>query len=306
MQAVLPKTQLARAKHKSPNPSVLLAMDTSAIDSSLLNRAAPPGSLRYFALLYTPAEQRDAIAALFVIDNELRESAIGANHDVAHTRLQWWRAEIDRLVNADPQHPATRLIHSRHHGGRSSLTKLHEIVAAADMDLARMTYLNQQELRAYCARSSGALLELMAAQLSTSLEENESARSAITKLGIGIRQTEIVRDLRQDAHDGRVYLPLDEMERLAIAHEQLNERETSPSVRELLKVLQQDAREHLSKPAVNEPLREALRPIWVLTALHRRLLDRIAARNYDVAPERIELGPLEKPWVAWRAARRGI
>ena len=45
------------------------------------------------------------------------------------------------------------------------------------------------------------------------------------------------------------------------------------------------------------------RKLAVLIALHRRLLDRIAARDYDVAKERIDLGPVEKPWLAWRAAR---
>ena len=33
-------------------------------------------------------------------------------------------------------------------------------------------------------------------------------------------------------------------------------------------------------------------------------LDRIAARNYDVATERIDLGPVQKPWTAWLAARK--
>jgi len=42
----------------------------------------------------------------------------------------------------------------------------------------------------------------------------------------------------------------------------------------------------------------------VLAALHGRLLQRIAARDYNVAQSRIELGPIEKPWVAWKAARR--
>ena len=47
-----------------------------------------------------------------------------------------------------------------------------------------------------------------------------------------------------------------------------------------------------------------MRPLAVLAALHRRLLDRIAAHDYDVATSRIDLGPIEKPWVAWRAARK--
>jgi phytoene synthase len=123
---------------------------SSELDGGVLNRTAPPGSLRYFALLYAPLERRDALAALFVIDSELRESARNANHDVAHTRLQWWRAEIDRLANGNSQHPATRLLQAQQNSNRAALAKLHELVAAADMDLARMTYNNAQELRAYC------------------------------------------------------------------------------------------------------------------------------------------------------------
>ena len=107
--------------------------------------------MRYFALLYTPVEKRDVATALFVIDAEIRESAQSANHDVAHTRLQWWRQEIDRLVNSNAQHPATRVL-SAATPNRRAFSKLHELVVAADMDLARMTYANDQELHAYCAR----------------------------------------------------------------------------------------------------------------------------------------------------------
>jgi 15-cis-phytoene synthase len=277
----------------------------SALDTPTLNRTASPGSLRYFALLYTPLELRDAVAALFVIDTELRESARSANHDVAHTRLTWWRSEVDRLVNNNPQHPATRLLQGQQGSHRSAFTKLHELVAAADMDLARMTYVNLQELRAYCSRSGGALLECIAAQLAGSSPLDEPVRAAINRLGIGIRQAEIVRDLRQDAHEGRVYLPLDDMERLSISHQELDRPKVLTKVREVLHSLHQSAKQDLQKPLIeNSELNAALRPIWVLAALHRRLLERIANRNYEVADERLDLGPIEKSWVAWKAARQ--
>ena len=118
-----------------------------ALDDSHVNRAAPPGSMRYFSLLYAPEDRRDQLLALYVIDAEIRESAQSVNHDVAHTRLQWWRAEIDRLANGSPQHPATRLLNDSS-VERASFAKLHEIMVAADMDLARMTYSN---MRRSCA-----------------------------------------------------------------------------------------------------------------------------------------------------------
>lgn len=274
----------------------------SPLDDSLVNRAAPAGSMRYFSLLYAPEDKRDQLCALYVIDAEIRESAQNANHDVAHTRLSWWRAEIDRLVNGNPQHPATRVLNDAQPVDRMYFAKLHEAMAAADMDLTRMTYSNMRELRAYCSRSGGAIQELMAAQLVAPAALDDASRATANRLGIGVRESEILRDLRQDACQGRVYLPQDRLTAHGVTLEDLRNREIAPRLKNAL-------REY--RDAVQEELRSALgavgaqlRPLAVLAALHRRLLDRIAAHDYDVATSRIELGPIEKPWVAWRAARR--
>lgn len=274
----------------------------SALDESTLHRAAPPGSMRYFALLYAEPEKRDAMAALFIIDAEIRESARSANHDVAHTRLQWWRAEIDRLVNGAGQHPAVRAL-SEHAPRHAGFAKLHEAIAAADMDLARMTYANARELRAYSARSGGAITEAIAEQLTAPHSLAESDRAAANRIGVGVRQVEMLRDLRQDLYEGRLYLPLDELEANAIQESQLRARELDRKARAALQAWAMRIRDDLDWN--RSPIHDArLRPLAVLAALHLRLLDRIAARNYDVAAERIELGPLAKPWTAWRAARR--
>src|SRR4030095_1501878 len=149
--------------------------------------------MRYFSLLYAPENRRDQLWALYVIDAELRESAQSANHDVAHTRLQWWRAEIERLVNGSPQHQATRLLND---SGveRASFAKLHEAAVAADMDLARMTYSNMGEVRAYSSRSGGAIQELMAAQLVAPAPLDETVRAIANRIGVGVRQSEMLRD----------------------------------------------------------------------------------------------------------------
>lgn len=270
------------------------------LDDSLVNRAAPPGSMRYFSLLYAPENRREQLLALYVIDAEMRESAQTVNHDVAHTRLQWWRAEIERLVNGSPQHPAMRVLNDSD-VERSSFAKLHEAAAAADMDLARMTYSNIGELRAYSSRSGGAIQELMAAQLVAPSPLDEAARATANRLGIGVRQSEMLRDLRLDAYDGRVYLPQDRLAAHNVTLEDLRGREIPPHAKAALREFKDTVQEELK--AALASVSAPLRPLAVLAALHRRLLDRIAARNYDVAGSRIELGPIEKPWIAWRTAR---
>ena len=275
----------------------------SAIDDSLINRAAPPGSMRYFSLLYTPEERRDAVLALYVIESEIRESSRSASHDVAHTRLQWWRGETDRLVNGNPQHPATKVLFASALGDRAAFGKLHEVLVAADMDLARMTYTDQRELRVYSSRSGGAIQELVASQLVAPGTLDETTRAAANKLGVGIRQAEMIRDLRQDAFDGNVYLPLDVLEKHNLKPDQLRARDMDPKLKEALSSFRDTTLAELTPPP-RGPQTQHLRPVLVLAALHRKLLDRIAARNYAVTTERIDLGPIQKPWTAWRAARR--
>lgn len=260
--------------------------------------------MRYFALLYTPIEKRAAVTAMYLIDAEVRESAQSVNHDVAHTRLQWWRQEFDRLVNANPQHPATRILNAVPGFDREQFARLHELLAAADMDLARMTYLNQLELRAYCSRCGGVLHELIA-MLLLPAAIGEPTRAAANRIGVGVRQTEILRDLRQDAHDGRLYLPLEALDQAGVSLDDLRGRHWGEPVRSLLASLRAAAAAELElqKTAFEPATRAYLRPLFVMAALHRRLLDRIARQQYDVATRRIELGPMEKPWVAWRSAR---
>jgi len=290
------------------------------LDVSYLNRAVPPGSLRYFSLLYAPPEKREVLTAMYVIDAEIREAARGANHDVAHARLQWWRAEIDRLANHAPQHPATRLLART--GGGTGFARLHELLAAADMDLARLTYGTGDELRAYCSRSGGTICELIGEQLQTPREgatPDDALRVLAHRLGIGIRMSEILRDVRQDAWEGRVYLPLDLLDHHGIDHERLRSGEVDARLQAVLEAFAAEAyralrgdtsttrpedRPPAATPGASPARHAALRPLHVLAGLHERLLDRIASRHYDIASQRVELGPIEKSWRAWREARR--
>lgn len=272
------------------------------LEDALVNRAAPPGSLRHFSLLYTPEERREALLALYVIEAEIRDSARSVNHDVAHSRLHWWRGETDRLVGGNPQHPATRLLLQSGFSDRAVFEKLHEMLVAADMELARLTFLNAREMRVYCARSGGALYELIASQL-IAPEHLAAVRDTANRLGVGIRQSEIVRDLRQDAYDGNIFLPMDLLDQHELQTEHLRAPQVSPTLRSVLAGLRDSAKEELAAAPEKMHL-PALRPLMVLAALHARLLDRIAARDYDVATERVELTPWQKTWSSWRAARR--
>lgn len=261
--------------------------------------------MRYFSVLYATPQMRDVVTALYVVDAEIRESAQSINHDVAHTRLQWWRQEIDRLVNGTPQHPATKILNPAGEARRSEFSRLHELVVAADMDLARMTYETPDELRAYCTRSGGAITELMAT-LVASPSLDATSRAAANRIGLGVRLTEIIRDSRAEAFAGRLYAPLNVLDELGVQLEDFVAADYRAETRSILRKLHDIATQELDSALTDIPeaSRAYLRPLIVLGALHRRLLARLARQDFQVATERIELGAFEKPWTAWRAARK--
>jgi 15-cis-phytoene synthase len=260
------------------------------LDSGYIHRAAPPGSMRYFAQLYAPIDRRELLNALLVVETEIRGLTSHAAHEVAHTRLQWWRAEVDRLVNRNAQHPAMRVIQQARPDLDGSI--LHEVLVAADMDLARMTFNTLDELNAYLVRS-GAALRLYSAP----------AFEELGKLGALIRRVETVRDLVMEARAGRVYWALDELQARRITVEDLRDGKLSSQMRQLL--ADEIARLLAEFDRVLESLAgRELRPLCVLGALHARLLRRIARTNCDVFTRRHDLGAFEKVWTAWRAARQ--
>jgi 15-cis-phytoene synthase len=241
--------------------------------------------MRYFALLYAPREQRELLTALFVVDAEIRASATQVAHEVAHTRLQWWRAEIDRLINRNAQHPAMQVVQAAL--PEADFSSLHELLVSADMDVARMTYDNAKELSAYLERSGGTIFELL-------VGSREYARYA----GAFIRRVETLRDLVVDSRAGRVYWALDDLERHQVPIESLSTGTPPASFNELI------ATEIANLRTQFAGLQPTSRPIHVLSALHNKLLSTIERAKYNVFAQRHELGPIEKSWTAWRAARR--
>jgi phytoene synthase len=302
------------------------------LDSSLITRALPTGSMRYYAWLYTPEAQRDFLAALFLIETELHETARAA-HEVAHIRLQWWREEIERLIEGRALHPATQVLQhasqqrtrrfdSAQRSDTSAVSKsarnapvtepsrsaldfqpLHQTLLSAAQELANVTFETDAELNQYLSGSVGALFTLFAEQ---SVEiPSVPLLTAASHIGAFVRQVETTRDLRQDFHHGRMYLPLAALDELNIEYEALQKSEWPDAFVQLIKSrsMQQLAAYQTLKQGLLNAEKEALRPLLVLGDLHARLLQLISFDPIAHTRQRLELGPIQKLWIAWRAAR---
>ncbi|HEY0795170.1 MAG TPA: phytoene/squalene synthase family protein [Acidisarcina sp.] len=133
--------------------------------------------------------------------------------------------------------------------------------------------------------------------------EDARAEKLAEETGIAFQLTNILRDVREDAERGRIYLPVEDMQHLNVtsndlAHDAPRLRPTA-NQRELLAFEAERADHYYQSAQALLPLIAAdSRPaLWVLVTIYRRLLERIKARNYDVFTEKVRVPTTEKLWI---------
>ncbi len=258
------------------------------------------GTPRFLAWLYSTPAQQPVLAALCAIEREVGASLRpGVDHQVAHTRLEWWREECARCAAGHPVHPLTREL--RIHLQRlapaarvdSALAELSGLTDIATWDLASATFERRAELTAYCRRWAAAMVAPLGA-------------SAIdwTDSGAALCELELLGHLAPDARRGRMRIPLDELGQARVAPQALA---TPPWPQELVALLQgrhQALRRQLAgavtglAPSIQQSDRGVL--VWAALAWQasqhaERALPRVPAASIASAAA--------ANWRAWRAAR---
>jgi phytoene synthase len=269
------------------------------------DKAAASGSSFYYAFLFLPPPRRAAITAFYAFCREVDDVVDEvADPGVAQTKLLWWRKEVAQAYGGQPTHPvmqalmphvATYGIESRH---------LHAVIDGCQMDLEQTRYLDFVGLQKYCHLVAGIVGEVASAIFGrTEAATVEYAH----KLGLALQLTNIIRDVGDDARRGRIYLPVNELQRFDVkAHEVLN-RGYSERFTALMKF--QADRAHAcydeAFALLPEADRRSQKPGLMMGHIYRTLLREIERENFQVLHQRISLTPLRKLWIAWRTHWRG-
>jgi 15-cis-phytoene synthase len=141
----------------------------------------PLASLRYFVWLYSPADQKRVVQSLLGLEREIAGTQRAVTeHQVVHVRLEWWRAESERLAAGNPIHPLTRALTEEANKLQlpSVPADISGFVDVATWDLAGATFETQREVSAYCERWSAAMFGTIAAFAAPGAASTPASRSA--------------------------------------------------------------------------------------------------------------------------------
>ena len=281
-----------------PEPPVRAAYDYCA---AVTRRSGSSFSVAFRLL---PPERRAALYAVYAFCRFVDDVADDATVRDPVALLRHWRAELDAVYAGTPTHPIGIALADAVR--RFPLDRRHfdDLITGVEADLTRRRYETFEELAAYCYRVASTVGLLCIEIFGYG---RPSARDYARDLGIAFQLTNILRDVREDAERGRIYLPLEDLRRFDVPETDLLSGHWSPQVGALLAFECGRARAHyLRARGVLAPEdRTALAPAEAMRRIYARLLDHIEERQFDVFGPRITLASHEKVALALRAWGRG-
>jgi phytoene synthase len=274
-------------------------------DEYCQHKAAASGSSFYYSFLFLPGHRRRAITALYAFCREV-DDVVDECQDaqIAATKLAWWRQELAKLYSGHPEHPVTCALLPVLGQFNLPQEQLLEIIDGMEMDLQQTRYLDFKALSLYCYRVAS-VVGLLAAEIFGYQER--STQKYAHDLGMAFQLTNIIRDVGEDARRGRVYLPIDELQRFSVPVADILNARHSDNFKRLIE-FQIERAEHYYAQAMGQLSaidRKAQRPGLVMAAIYRTLLDEIKRDGCLVLSQRTSLTPIRKLWIAWRTWIKG-
>lgn len=173
-----------------------------------------------------------------------------------------------------------------------------ELIEGMRMDLDCTRYHSFADLRVFCYRVASVVGLMMCHVIGF----RENAPAYAIDLGIGMQLTNILRDVGEDLDRGRIYLPLEEMERFGYSETHLCARMHTEEFRGLMRFQVERARDYYerARPGIALLNPEGRFAVGTAADVYRAILDRIERADYQVFDRRAVVPAVQKYWITLR------
>ncbi|MDO4248993.1 MAG: presqualene diphosphate synthase HpnD [Neisseria sp.] len=178
-------------------------------------KADQSGSSFLAGFRFLPEKQHQAMTVLYAFCRELDDVVDDCSDaQVAQTTLNWWRMDLAKVFEGEmPEHPVNQALRGPVADFALPHDELTAIIDGMQMDLEQARYPDFEALKLYCHRVAGVVGCLIARILGFS---NHQTLVYADKMGLALQLTNIIRDVGEDARRGRIYLPVDELQRFSV------------------------------------------------------------------------------------------
>ena len=271
----------------------------------------------YYGFLVLPRRKRDAISAVYAFMRHADDISDDPQVPVEEkrARLDAWLGSLRQVVAGKPtDDPVLMALADAQKKYEIPLALLEKLVAGTTMDCFTeppivvdgpvVLYRSFEQLYNYCYHVAS-VVGLVCIKIFG--YRDPKAEKWAEHLGVAFQLTNIIRDVKEDAAMGRIYLPSQDLQLFGVPAQAVTEGNAA-ALKPVLELQAKRAREYYADGEALLPLieHESQPALWTLMTIYRRLLDKIALRNYDVFSERVRLTTAEKSKVLTKGLWRRI
>ncbi|HEY2842711.1 MAG TPA: phytoene/squalene synthase family protein [Bryobacteraceae bacterium] len=256
----------------------------------------------YYSFLLLSRPQRQAMCAIYAFMRYCDDLSDAEDVSDRPGAIARWRDDLDAaLAGRAPEHALWPAFSDSVARYRIPHEYFHAMIRGVSSDLEPRRVQTFQELYDYCYHVAS-VVGLTIVHIFGF--EDPRALQLAERCGVAFQLTNILRDVREDAELGRVYLPAEDLARFGVEAQELAARTLSPGLRQLLAFEADRARAyyHESAPLIGMVSKGSRASLKALIGIYARLLERISDSGYDVLTERVRVPAWEKIWILARCA----
>jgi phytoene synthase len=241
----------------------------------------------YYSFLLLSREQKNAMCAIYAFmrhSDDISEGE-GASAEAIHQ----WRTDLDNALAGNfPENPLWPAFHDTVKRYNIPHQYFHEMIEGVSGDLQPRQIQTFDELYRYCYQVAS-VVGLTIIHIFGF--DNPEALALAEKCGIAFQLTNILRDVREDRENRRIYVPAEDIQRFSanLAHYDANFIELMR-----FEAARAEAYYQESRPLIALVHKRSRRSLWALIEIYRRLLLKIEKSNFDVLDRRIRIPTSEK------------
>ena len=253
----------------------------------------------YYSFLLLTAQQRKAMCAIYAFMRYCDD--LSDEPGATRAAIEHWREDLeDALEGRFSGHPVWPAFHHTVRRFGIPHDYFRSMIDGVVSDLEPRRFETFDELRLYCYQVASVVglttIHIFGFDTPAALPLAETC-------GVAFQLTNILRDIREDADRGRMYLPAEDLRRFGVTEQDLRAGKRSAAFVGLMRYETERARACYEE---SRPLLELIHPrsrraLWALISIYSRLLERIESGGFDVFSRRVRLSFLEKSWIVVRA-----
>ncbi len=262
---------------------------------------ARSGSSFRLGMRVMPKAGRDAMYAIYAFCREVDDVADEPGETTDKLRqLAEWRVEIDRLYEGSPTVPTTKALLAPVRDFALPKAEFLAVIDGMEMDARAPVWGPPfEELMLYCRRVAGAVGML---SIHAFGETRPPAPDLAVSLGNALQLTNILRDVYEDAHNGRLYLPRELLDEHNVTAAEPGALLVDPALASVCAGLAERAKQAFAETEAILPRldRKKMRPAILMKAVYQRTLVGLEARGWDRLDQPVRISRAEKIWIALR------